>query len=340
VKAGGGILDADMTTLGRMIASGFRWWIDELAELVPERLRGRGGAARVWLHFDGHALTERRAGQSAAVAATRATTLPVRIARDLCLIRDLPLPAISARDLERMVLIDADRVMPMPPGAMIVAGRIAATDPATRMITAEIAGLPVDRARTLVAALAAAQVTSSQIGLADDSPRGVDFLSAFRAQGLLAPRSSAAAGWWAIVAFLFALNIGLLVWRDHQSVARLQQIVDGQQPAVLAARTISRRVAASERIAAQSVAARRRAAPLALLGQVSAAIPPGAWVQRLHWDGATVRIAGYKPRTADVLGALRRQPAFADVRNAAADTVGDVPAGQPFDITARWTGVR
>ena len=35
----GSILEADMTTVGRWLRDGWRWWIDELTSMVPPRIR-------------------------------------------------------------------------------------------------------------------------------------------------------------------------------------------------------------------------------------------------------------------------------------------------------------
>ena len=77
---------------------------------------------------------------------------------------------------------------------------------------------------------------------------------------------------------------------------------------------------------------------LGALGSVSAALPSGAWVQRYAWSGRSVRLTGYKRQGVDVLAALRHDPRFANVRSANSDVIAEIPAGQPFDITATLKG--
>ena len=119
---------------------------------------------------------------------------------------------------------------------------------------------------------------------------------------------------------------------------RLQDVVDAQAPAVAVSRAMTGRVRAGQRVAWVSV--RRRAAydPLGTLARVSAALPAGAWAQRYGWTGDSLKLAGYRPRDANIVGALRQVPGFIEVRNTNTDSVAEVPAGQPFDVSARLAG--
>ncbi len=175
-----------------------------------------------------------------------------------------------------------------------------------------------------------------------DSPgrMAVDLTRAMRAVVPVAGQGDARSAWWAIAGFLFALNLGLLVWRDMQSVLQLERLLEQQAPAVDTARAITRRIAASNGRAIELVARRERYDPLDALAAATRALPAQAWVQRYAWDGKGVRISGYKARGTDVTGALRRSGRFAGVRLAGADSMAEVPAGQPFDVTATLIEVR
>lgn len=322
--SGRGILDADMTTVGGWLRDGWRWWIDELAAMIPPSWRRLGTGGQIAL-FDGTRVTGAEAGRTAAI----------RLAPDLCLVRTIERPAMGERDLAAMLALDADRIMPMPAETMVVAARIVARE-ATRM-TVRVAALPRERAIALASATAAAGVIPSRVFLADGDD-AIEFLPALRASGLMAIRRGAARAWWGAVAFLLLLNIALLVWRDSARTQRLEDLVEAQRPAVAASRTIAARVQNGQRAARVVLARRRSRDPLWLLGQVSTALPPGAWVQRFGWDGETLKLAGYRPRNANVVAALRATPGFVEVRNTSSDTVAEIPAGQPFDVTARIIG--
>lgn len=325
--SGRGILDADMATVGGWLRDGWRWWIDELAAMVPDRWRR--GAAGPRLGFDGAQLDP-----AALAALGRGRAAAIVLDRDVCLVREIERPAMSARDAARMVMLEADRLMPLGTGAMVVAGRIVSREGAAIRIA--VAGLPRMKADRLAAALADAGIAPTAVLLPfEPSPGGaIDFLPALRAVGLFARQDGARRFWWTAVAFLFAINLALLVWRDVQRTDALQALVDGQRPAVAASRAIAGRLAGAERIAAAVRQRRATRDPLVLLDRIAAALPPGAWVQRLAWDGSALRLAGYRPRDANIVAALRRQPGFRRVRSAAGDVTASLPSGQPFEIAA------
>lgn len=323
--SGRGILDADMTTVAGWLRDGWRWWVDELAALVPDRWRtlsrGRADLAR----FDGTHLTGAAPDRPVAIG----------IAPELCLVRVVERPALGERDVARMLAFEADRILPMPAETMVAAGRIVEREGGTMRLA--VAGLPRARADVLVALVAQQRLRPVRVFV--DHPAGaIELLPALRDAGYLTVRPGAARGWWVAVAFLFVLNVGLLIWRDAARVQRLQEVVDAQAPAVGVSRAMTGRVRAGQRVAL--VTARRRAAydPLGVLARVSGGVPAGTWAQRYGWTGGTLKLAGYRPRSANIVGALRQLPGFVEVRNTNTDSVAEVPAGQPFDVSARLAG--
>lgn len=320
------ILNADMATLGRWLRSGLMWWIDELASLVPDRWRAASGDRGSTAWFDGAVLTPGSGPR-------RVTVL---LPSDLCLIRTLQRPNVGDRDLRRMLALDSDRIMPVRGNAMLIAGRAIARQSNAKAMTVEVAGLPYDRAIALTTAISAAGITPTRIALRrPDGSSAFNFLPTMREAGLIANDRSAAAPWWALVGLFFILNVGLLAWRDSASVERLEELVEAQRPAVSATQRIAHRIQRYDMLARASVVRRERRNAVGVLGTVSAVLPDGAWIQRLTWDGSVLRLAGYKSRDVNVLTALRRAPMLSDVRNTTSDAVAEIPAGQPFDVTAR-----
>lgn len=323
------ILDADLTTVAGWLRSGAMWWVDELRGLLPARLTRRSAAFAAWVVYDGPGKL-RRHGEG--------SILPVLVAPELCLVRELDLPPLGEADLNRLVRLDADRIMPIPPERLILAVRAdpaAPAPPGLRRVS--VAALPRETAAALLAELAENGLQAASIGLADTDEPGVaavDFTPALAEAGLIARPRVAAANWWALVVFLFALNVGLLVWRDAAQVQQLEELVESQTPAVNAARSIAKRIAATDRQAQELAGLRRRQDGLAVLAAATEALPAGAWVQRYAWDGSAIRLSGYKRAGVDVIGALRKSPRFADVRAANAEAVAEIPTGQPFDLTA------
>lgn len=329
--SGRGILDADMRTLAAWAVGGWHWWVGELAELVPARLRALGRRRLPRLHDRGGMFAP-EAGRATPRAGARATIV---LAPGTCLLRPIERPVRTDRDLRAMLAIEGDRLLPFADAGAIIAGRIVAPAGAPGRSHAIVAGMPGATARALAERLAATNLRAAEIVVESADAPPIDFAPAMRAAGLLPRHRSAAPFLWVLVGFLAMLNVAVLVWRDVARVERAEQLVAQQQPAVAIAQQIGRRVAATRAAAARSVSLRRRQDPLAALVAVQGALPAGAWLQRYAWDGATVRLSGYRPRDADVTTALRTAGGFADVQASGDALQASLPTGEPFEVSAR-----
>jgi hypothetical protein len=319
------ILDADMATVGNWFRTGFAWWIHELQCILPRAFSRRENVANSFVRYceDGMVKVLGAGGEGLAL-----------VDPSLCLVRKITLPELGEADLARVVALDADRIMPIPPSMLILAAR---ANPKNRS-DVTVAGLRRDTINTMLEAFKAERLAPPhRIGLFDPAEPGrmaADFTAACAEAGLIAPARAVALSWWTAVGFLFALNVGLLVWRDVESVRRMETLVSAQAPAVNTARAITKRISATQRSAEALANRRTQQNALAILAAVTAALPERAWVQRFSWDGRTVKLSGYKRAGVDVIGALRKSPLFADVRAANAEALAEVPTGQPFDLTA------
>lgn len=329
-----GLLDADMQTIGGWIADAARWWIGELRALVPQRLLARLAPRRRETAYD---------PASGAFDAVPRGVWAAVLPDGLALVRRVPLPPVRGRDLQRLIALDADRLMPFGEGAMIVAGAAQSDAAAAPASGLAVAGLPMAAASALATAIAATagaakgcEPAAVLVPVPDGDP--VDLLPALRNAGLLPDRRTSALRWWLAVAFLFALNGALLVWRDVAARDALADAVAAQQPGMNTVRQIMGRMHRADRLAAAALASRERAEPLALLARLQAALPPGAWLQRMAWTDGALRLTGFRPASADVSGALRRA-GFVTVRYgdgaSASDATAATPLGQPFEIVVR-----
>ncbi len=325
--AAGSILDADMATISGWFRSGFAWWLEEMRTIMPFAFAKSDRAIGSYLYYqkDG-TLAPQGSGNPEAILVDPA----------MCLVREIVLPVLGDADLARVVALDADRIMPIPADQLIVGAKADATD----RTSVTVAGL---RKETVVELLEKAReagfATPERIGLFDPASPGriaIDFSHGCAEAGLTAAIRPVALAWWAVVAFLFALNIGALVWRDVESVRNFEALVAAQAPAVNAARTISKRISNTQK-SAQTLADRRaNRNAFAVLATVTQAMPERAWVQRFSWDGRSIRLSGYKREGTDVIGALRKSPYLRDVRAANAEAMAEAPTGQPFDLSATF----
>lgn len=344
--SGRSILQADMHTVGGWIAGGVRWWLDQLAALVPERLQEWRNAQRIVADYDpGSGALQPRPTTSGAPS-RRSGPVTIILPPAFCLSRTIERPAMTPRDVESMIQLDAGRIMPMGTDGMILAARIAAQAEGNGRIRIEVAAMPRPAAEALAAALERLDQPCSAI--LTDAPAAeavpIDFFPAFRRAGLARDENRGALALWMAVGLLFALNLGLLVWRDTTATARLEAQIAQQQPAVNAVRRINSRIAKADQLAAATVEARKSGEPLAMLARVAAALPEGAWVQRYTWQGNgqgngqgdALRITGYRPPQADVAGGLRRA-GLSVQRYSDASSAAQSSLGQPFEVTLRMT---
>ncbi len=333
------ILDTDMTTLAVWGRSAILWWWNELTAMIPVRFRARRSTLDRYLLFDAKSgFVEYHDGDAAPVGLKpqHVPPLPVMFAHDACLVRILKLPPVGEADMRKLVALDADRIMPIPASGLLLAVRIEGRERPGGLAQIGVAGLPRATADLMIAQSGAAGLVPRRIGMIDvETPElpPFDFTPAFKQAGLIGSTRSTASFWWMIVGFLFALNISLLVWRDVQSVQNVQALVDQQAPAVNAARAISKRMALAQSTALQLADRRRRQDGVQILAEVTTVLPPQAWVQRFSWQGAEVRISGYKREGADVIGALRKSPLFDKVRASNSEVIAEIQSGQPFDIS-------
>lgn len=328
---GRALLDTDMRTLGQWLVQGGRWWIDELQAMVPARWRERAGRALPRFVVENGALVP-EAGPAGPVPRPGLCAVVV-VPRALCLVRLVERPLVRPRDLPGMLALEGEALLPLPPQAVVVAGRALKTVAPGRMMV-EAAGLPLEDARRVSAAITAARLDARAVTLETaDAAAPIDFLPAMRAAGLLEPQRSATPLAWGLVATLVAANIAALVGHDIAETRRLERLIEEQQPAMNTARTIRRRIDADRTLITGTTALRQRHDPLRALTEVSNALPAGVWLQRLSWDGETVRLTGYRPVAVDVSSALRRSGSLTEVRVLNDETQATTPAGVPFDIS-------
>lgn len=333
--SGRGILDADMKTLARMASNAWRWWLAELSMLAPARLRRtRSDRLPRYVYRDG-ALSPtdglRRGGWSKKASGLRAIIV---VEQRLALTRTIERPVLSDHDLPRVLAFETESLVPFPADSVVLAGQRIGPGSESGKILVEVASLPIDTAREIAIAAKEANILPLKV-VVQGRKIELDFAPAMRAVGLVSQARSATPLIWGCVVFLALLNLATLIWRDVASVDRLNQIVDGQQPSVSVAQTISRRIEADRSLIDESLRLRQTHDALGALATTSETLPTGAWLQRYVWDGPTVRLTGYKPPKTDVATTLRRSGRFSEVRSMTDETQAAVPAGEPFDLSAR-----
>ncbi|MDF0487769.1 PilN domain-containing protein [Sphingomonas sp. H39-1-10] len=334
--SGRGILDADMQTLGRWAARGWRWWLAELHTLVPAQLRRSSDNRLPRFLFRAGSLSPIGSHKGQVRIRKNAGLRTILVVHpELTLKRTIERPVLDDHDLPQVLAFEAESLVPFPAESVVLAGRAIGPAAEPGKILIEIASLPIETAREIATVTREDNILPLKIVVNGGRAVELDFAPAMRSAGLIAKPRSATPLIWGCVGFLAALNLATLIWKDVASVDRFAQIVDGQQPSVSVAQTITRRIELDRSLVQSTLRLRQTHDALHALATTSTTLPAGAWLQRYVWDGSTVRLTGYKPPKTDVATALRRSDRFSEVRSMADETQAAVPAGEPFDISAR-----
>jgi len=333
------IMNADMGTVGQWVAAGWRWWTAELAGMLPQRLRASAGRGGDHALAEGRNFRLARSGRLHSQPGTgkRPRRITLALPETAAFRRQVELPILGAADLRRMVEHDIDRLTPFAGDSVYFDIAVIERRPLT--VLADLAVIPRDRLVRRLDEARAAGIEPGRIALADGEGRTrFDLLRAMRLAGGGKQPLPPAAGWWIAVAGLVALLLAVVIGRDMIALSRLSAAVEAEAPIANAASGLRRRVVAEQ--ARRQALARRRAEhdPLPILASLSDVMPGGAWVQRLTWNGVSLRLTGYKPEAVDIIAALRSSPLLDKVRESATEAPATLAAGQPFDVEADRKG--
>ena len=340
--------EMDLASLAALARQGLAWWLDELTAMLPpawrERLSSRprtwieprpAGGWRVWK--DGRPLEGANPRPEKGRSQGAGSRIGLLAPAGAVLLRESPAPRMTAADVRRMLGLDIDRLSPLAADLIYYDMEIVERRESEGPQRVLLGIIPRDEAARLVARARAdgfAPVALAARAERDDLPPRFDFLpQVLRAEGQ-APGDRTRRYLWMAVGGLILANIAVLAGRDIVDVARIRTAVEGQQPVVDAVQRLRRRVQAEDVRRRELLARGRRGDPLRMLEVLSQALPSGAWVQHLEWNGQSLRIVGFKRQDIDLAAAIRGSGAFTNPRAVAAEpTTGPTPM-RPFDLTA------
>lgn len=328
------VLNSDLGTTRAILVNGFHWWTGQLRELIPGRLQ-RDTMPRHIVAFDGTALSVVRGQRSPNDLPAEGTRVALAVPARQAFLRTLKLPGMRPSDLSRLVAIEAERLSPLPPPDSLAAAGMRRRASDAGHAPVEIAVLPKSVAEQALAAAERAGLVVAAFGLLDepDPKWRIDFMPALRAAGMAPPHRSPAAIWWVLVGLFLLVNLAVHGIRDRREIARLSAMVEEQGPAVTTARAMLGRTNAFDAGARVLSDQRRTHDVLGTLAIVSASLPEGAWVQRMSYNGPTVRLVGYKRKGVDLIAAFKRDARIAGVRSNMSQMVAEIATGEPFDVT-------
>jgi general secretion pathway protein L len=336
------LLNADVSSIGQWARQGFAWWIDELSTLLPVNWRDWFSSRtrrlvepmspagwRQWQN--GKLLTPAQAERASKGGV--GLILPA----DAVLLRRLEFPRVPLSDVKRMVALDIDRLSPIAGDLVYYDIEIVERDAGDGKQTVLLGVTLRETAARYLEEARAAGFEPVAMGAArgdDAASYRFDFLPALKTSAGQNAGGRVLLYWWAAVAVLLVLNLAGLVVRDMLDISRLRHAVDDQQTAVTAASQLQRRVQTEDMQRSDLLARQMQSDPLHVLDALTRVLPASAWVQRLEWNGQTLRVVGFKNSDTDLVAALRASPMFINPRAASPETQAKPGASPPFDITA------
>lgn len=334
---GASILDTDLSTAGRMLAAGVRWWTGELAAMLPKRLANlfsRQPSTMILPDEDG---VWRAFRDGRPLDLSGSTRKPHRVMLGLepqqVLVRDVAVPPLALSDTRRMIGYDIDRLTPFRHDDVFVDIEL----PRCSGEGAHHAVLAVAPRAAVLSAVASARAQGFDpvmIVVAQEDGARFDFAPTLaESSSELGRRRSG--GWLRVaVAGLAIANIAMLVYRDARKTDALRELVAGQGAQAAAVVRLRAAVRAEDERRAALIDAGPLDSPLVLLDRLSETLPDGAWVQRFSAGQQRVRLVGYRRADTDVRVALQRTPGLSNVRNADADIEPASEEAIGFDIIA------
>jgi general secretion pathway protein L len=335
------ILNADLGEIGQWIAQGFAWWVDELASLVPERWRsgftrrpryeaeylGETSGWRFWRDGRIVELNDPPRGSAARVG--------LLVSPAEALSREIEYPLLPFNDLRRIIALDIDRLTPFRADSVVTDIEVVDRDAEAGRQTVALGVMQRSTAMAAIERAYAAGLDPASMGArTDDGEVRYDFLPALKASDSASDAGRRRLYWQVAVIVLLVLNVAALVLRDVSDVDHLRQQVDDQQATANIALRLRQSVE-RETARRQALLARRtRGEPLRVVNAVTRALPTGVWVQRMEWNGQSIRLVGLKSGAFDVPAAIRGSPAFTNPRALAIDAQAHTGQGEPFDVVA------
>ena len=345
----------------------WRWWTDELAQVVPERfasLRGAGRVPQLALERNEVVVVEPRGlGAAARVpldpadparsrGAVRALLerageqrgrARVALAREETLMRRVTMPAATEENLTQVLGFEMDRLTPFRAEDVYFDHRVLGRDAAagTLSVLLVVARREVVDAR--VEALRALGVSVQGVTVRDEPAGGgapIDLLpSEQRGERESAQERTVRRGLLVAVVVLLAAVLLLPVWRKRETVIALHPVVGRAAAEAQATDVLAREL---ERMVTDYnfLLTRKHSSPpaLAYVEDVSRLLPDNTWVQQLDLKaagkGREVQITGETASSSRLIEILEQSTLLRNATPRGTVTRGSQPGTERFMIAA------
>ena len=354
-------LDAAAADRGSTIARLARWWLAELAGMVPVGLRRAVGAEVdplvVSFGADEAVFAIERRGRAREIGRLALDAPPDEVVRLLgtarvtfskvigrlpaerALQRNLDLPAAAAREIGRVLTYEIERQTPFRDDQVYFTYRVVGRDSAARTVSVAMSVVPREAVTEIHERLAAWDLVPDAVDVAEEPAEGAGLLPAElrRRADRLARTIAGALGALALALAIVAVAAPLA--RDARTARDLEREIAALRPAVERALELENAVEALRGSAASVVRAKTDASSVvATLEALSRALPDDTWLAQFNMRGGEVEIQGASASASALVGAIERAPEFAAVRFRTPITREPITGIERFQFTIELSG--
>jgi general secretion pathway protein L len=323
-----------ITSLRDSMAAALRWWLRELASLVPRRFRqpgrregcgfvltvgpeksvslgstaGEHALGSVDINAPDH---DRGLGDLLKQAKRRARPVTVRLSADLGLCKTLDLPLAAKDDLDQVLRFEMDRLTPFRADEVYFAHRVLGSDARNRRLSLELHLAPRRKVDRVLTALRSFGLVPARLELAGGSEGG-DRLNLLPGEPSQRTREGRLNRAFALLAMMLAASIvAIPLQRQRATMAEL----DAEAAAARAKAEES--LAMRDRLdqltkSAQFLLAYKTRQPLVVqvLDELTRLVPDQAYLIQLELHEQTVELHGFAATASDLIGPLEESPLF------------------------------
>lgn len=338
----------------------YRWWLAELAGLIPSKfhkffarhrseftvdLRPEGVVCGV-LRAKRYRLLA-RVNEDAADAQRRSilkalaecpqvpSEIVVRLTPDQALQKTVTVPIAAEKDLRQVLKFDLGRQIPLVPDEVYFDFRIVEKQPDQQRLLVELAVVPRATIEHVMTKALGWGLTINRIGVADhtDEISHYNFLPQDRLRRRIPSVRRATIGLCVAAAVLGLAVIGEKFHHDSQSLAAMTAEIAAAKPAadrVYQLRQEIRSIAAGENFIPDK---QRNPQALEVLNEFTRILPDGTWIFNFALHGSEMRAEGFSPTASSLISLLDESPLFANARFRSPVTQGAKPGIERFEVS-------
>ena len=350
------------TTILRLLAGFWRWWVGEIAAAVPARWQqrlmrgperlvlaiGAGGSAQL-LHsstqkeeplarFDlsPDTLAEARATLATVPARLRKSArVGIRLPAESALRTVMSLPLAAERNLEEVVGFELDHRTPFKPEEVYRSQRVLRRDVTAKRLAVQVTVVPRATLEAAVAAAGRLGLSADRVEAAGETPSGNLLPAQPRPFAARLPDWSLAG--LAGLALLLALIGALLpLVEAHRTAAALALEASESKRQAEESLRLQKEIESETREGGFLETRKRQTpSPSEVLLALTHLLPDDTWLSELEIAGQEVRITGYAASASTVLGLIDQFPRFSNAAFRSPVTQAPKEQREQFNIAAR-----